>query len=138
MAKESTAWQNCGIPDYILDGVHPDHDGGFPDVEDTTVEDDNASIAIPLFVEKKVIEHVKVTKVKRNESKENDKRMKVSSIKDFLLCYANHHISLTFIVSLSLFSFLFSNFISLLISTFILVSLVVIDIHYAIGIGVMF
>ena len=134
-------WQNCGVPDYILDGVHPvhpDNDGGLPEGRDLTVDEDNAytTVLSPLS-EKRIVEHVKVTKVELNVNKENAQESKVCSVKDFLLCYSNPHSSLIFIISLYIFSFFFSNYISILLSTFILVFLVIVDILCDIGIGVM-
>ena len=133
-----------GIPDYILDGIHPEED---TILQEDRVEEDQAVSTSADDVENDVDNRngaeVKLnihTKYHNDELCENDDLkpgLKRNIATTLLLSYANHHISSIFIIVLFISSLLLSSYVSICIAALIIIFIVAIDIHFTVGIGTM-
>jgi hypothetical protein len=136
MVQEVECVEYYGIPDYILDGIHPEKDMDGPE---DNVEVDQAVTTIFADVndtngrEVKRILNRKSQNVCRND--ELDPSLKINKVTRFLLTYANHHISSIFIIVLSITSLILSMHASIGITAAILIVIVAIDVHFTVGIG---
>ena len=133
-----------GIPDYILDGIHPEED---TILQEDRVEEDQAVSRIAVDVENDVDDrngaevkfniHTKYHNDKLCGNYDLNPGLKCSLATRFFLSYANHHISSIFIIVLLISSLLLSSYVSIFITALIIIFIVAIDIHFTVGIGTM-
>ena len=144
-------WGYFGIPDDILDGIHPEEDTD--KIEDTAVEDGKVEVdqvggTIVLCsggcclqeVGDQVEKEVKVNLGQENLTRKINEKKKVKANleynvpRNFLLSYANYHISTIFIIVLSLTTLLFPGYNNIVITVIIIIVIAVTDHRYDIGI----
>ena len=133
-------WGYFGIPDDILDGIHPEEDTD--KIEDTAGEDgkvevDDGGWKMNLCcggccLYKQEIVDTEDKDVERNlgaeehnRKKKNKKKDRMINIKNvltnFLLSYANYHISNIFIIVLSLTTLVFPGYNNIVITVIIII-----------------
>jgi hypothetical protein len=165
-----------GIPEDILDGIHPEEDCfkfDEADIEDTIKSDnadvdrinihdanvketiksenedagkiqvDNESWKMNFYCEGATSSRCCVIETGRQMRKETPKKAKSQKRLDnvenfevlsFLLSYTNHHISILFILVLSLTNLILSSLASIMVTALVIVGIVVLDCQFAIGI----
>eukprot|EP00092_Neocalanus_flemingeri_P005673 GFUD01006111.1.p1 GENE.GFUD01006111.1~~GFUD01006111.1.p1 ORF type:complete len:165 (+),score=25.18 GFUD01006111.1:53-547(+) len=132
-----------GIPDDILDGIHPEE--SIDIVKDDTVEVDDVCLNINMG-EGQDVGYQDEREVKLNLGLENltqektEKKkwiinLEINAVMNFLLSYANYHMSSLFIIVLSLASLVCPGYHSVVITVIIIVVITALDHHYKIGIG---
>eukprot|EP00092_Neocalanus_flemingeri_P037461 GFUD01040793.1.p1 GENE.GFUD01040793.1~~GFUD01040793.1.p1 ORF type:complete len:157 (+),score=27.02 GFUD01040793.1:26-496(+) len=144
----------CSIPDYILDGIHPDEDSDNVEetaLEDDLVEDDQVGRRMTFSGErccqyKQEAGDTEEKEVKLNLCPENhfqpiNTKMNsrnnpdTSAAKHFLLSYANHHISCLFIIVLFLATLVCPGYSNIVITVIIIIVITALDNQYDMGIA---
>ena len=133
-----------GIPEYILDGIHPEED---TILQEDRVEEDQAVSTSAGDVENDVDDrngaevklniHTKYHNDKLCENYDLNPGLKSNIATRFLLSYANHHISSIFIIVLFISSLLLSSYVSIFITAAIIIVIVAVDVHFTVGIRTM-
>ena len=138
---QEVEWSYFGIPDYILDGIHPEEDmDGLEDRVEVDQADTTKLYGGKLYGGKN---DTNGTELKLNQSTKhhnekicgNDEpnSLKMNRVTQVLLSYANHHISSIFIIVLSISSLIMSMHVSIGITAVIVIFIVAIDIHFSVG-----
>ena len=131
---QEVEWSYYGIPDYILDGIHPEED---MDDQEDKVEVDQANTTI--FGGGENYTNGAEVNPEQNTEKYNKKicgenkyesSLKSNIVTQVLLSYANHHISSIFIIVLAITSLILSMHASIGITAAIFIFIVVIDVQF--------